>query len=517
VHFDLRHPDTGQSISNAFWDHDGGLWYTNGLVTLDIVAHEFTHGVVQHTAGFVYANASGALNESFADVFASFIDGNWTVGEGSTLGVIRVMSDPSAKGHPDHMDRYYTGSDDHGGVHFNSGIPNHAAYLITAGGTHATSGISVDAIGVGKAQRIYYKALTEFLGPSATFMDARDGLLAACLELLETTGDIDYRDCSAVINGYAAVGLGDQDLDHDAVPDNQDNCGRPGTDRIFNPDQADADGDNVGDRCDGSEAEVTAFVATETAAAGETATAALIPTPTPTPTATPTETPTVTPTSTPDTSWVGEVCEGVITTLVAGGVDRDLAEVLAAPACDCLRAQAEAGASREEGVGRCADAVGATPTPSSTPTPSPTVAGSVTPVGTGTATPTSTPTATATTEATATPTSTATPGPTATVAGPTNFAGSWHSAETCDNPAAPYRWQVFLTQNGTSVSGSISFHKCPGEGRVTYAVSGTATAGSSITLNGTKTEAFGGLGGSAPASQAFSWTPPGPPSPNFAP
>ena len=99
----------------------------------------------------------------------------------------------------------------------------------------------------------------------------------------------------------------------------------------------------------------------------------------------------------------------------------------------------------------------------------------------------------------------------------TNFAGSWHSAGTCDNFAAPYRWQVTLTQNGAQVSDDILFHNCPGGGRAGYSVSGTATSAGTITLNGTKTLELGGLGGSTPSQVQFTISPGGAPSPNYAP
>jgi len=183
-----------------------------------------------------------------------------------------------------------------------------------------------------------------------------------------------------------------------------------------------------------------------------------------------------------------------------------------------------------------------TPTlvPTPTPSPSPTVEGSVTPEGTPTDTPTPTetatpteteepqgtpspptathtPTATATPPPTATPTKTPPPEPTPTTAAPTNFAGFWQGAA-C--PTGPNRWVVSLTQNGTAVSGSISFHNCPGGGRAEYSVSGTAGTGPSVTLSGPRTSAQGDPGGlpdTTPLNGTFTFSPPGPPSPNSAP
>lgn len=144
--------------------------------------------------------------------------------------------------------------------------------------------------------------------------------------------------------------------------------------------------------------------------------------------------------------------------------------------------------------------VTSTPSPAAsvTPTPSPTL----------TASPSATPSPT--------PTPTDTPSPTATTASITNFAGSWTSAGTCDNAEAPFRWTVSLSQSGASVSGTITFHACPGGGRVNYSVTGTATAAPTITLQGTISGGAGPLGGSAPSSQSFTLTKNGAPSPNLA-
>lgn len=99
----------------------------------------------------------------------------------------------------------------------------------------------------------------------------------------------------------------------------------------------------------------------------------------------------------------------------------------------------------------------------------------------------------------------------------TNFANIYTGA-VCPGVggAAGFRWHVALSQNGASVTGTISFHKCPGGGRAVYSVSGTATASGTISLSGTLIDGRGPLGGSAPGSQTFSFTIPGAPSPNFS-
>ncbi|GMV86055.1 MAG: hypothetical protein AMXMBFR80_19100 [Dehalococcoidia bacterium] len=160
-------------------------------------------------------------------------------------------------------------------------------------------------------------------------------------------------------------------------------------------------------------------------------------------------------------------------------------------------------------AGKTATVIVPTPTKATAGSPSPS------PTETLTATPTAAETTTPTVSPTPTPTPTRTPTPTPPAV--TNFAGTWHSAGVCDNPSAPYRWSVGLTQQGAQVSGYINFHQCPGGGRAEYSVSGTATSAGTIQLAATKTGAAGGLGGSAPAQTTFTIAPNGPPNPNLAP
>jgi Zn-dependent metalloprotease len=137
---------------NAVW-WNGRMWYGQDAAGdgtlrsfarfLDVIAHELTHGVTQHTAGLVYEGQSGALNESFSDIFGVIIanwipthpnrdvsDWTWTIGAGlgADGGPLRDLSDPHATGDPAHMDEFVQTQDDYGGVHTNSNIPNKAAY-----------------------------------------------------------------------------------------------------------------------------------------------------------------------------------------------------------------------------------------------------------------------------------------------------------------------------------------------------------------------------------------------------
>jgi len=100
-----------------------------------------------------------------------------------------------------------------------------------------------------------------------------------------------------------------------------------------------------------------------------------------------------------------------------------------------------------------------------------------------------------------------------------DFGGSWNSGPLCDEEDRPYRWEITLRQdpNTDAVSGTIKFHACPGGGRATYNVSGTATPSDVLFLEGTKTSGRGSLNGIAPAEQTFRVSKGAEPFPNFAP
>ena len=161
--------------NNAFWNGtqmvygDGDGTQFTALVDLDICAHELTHAVTERTAGLVYNREPGALNESVSDIFAAMVDrDDWSVGEKSytpaTAGdALRYLDQPTRGNQPDtYANRLYPGSctpsdtNDYCGVHTNSGIPNHAAYLMAQGGTKG--GVTVAGIGRGDAERVWYRA-----------------------------------------------------------------------------------------------------------------------------------------------------------------------------------------------------------------------------------------------------------------------------------------------------------------------------------------------------------------------
>ncbi|MEM6486085.1 MAG: hypothetical protein AAF662_14015, partial [Pseudomonadota bacterium] len=100
----------------------------------------------------------------------------------------------------------------------------------------------------------------------------------------------------------------------------------------------------------------------------------------------------------------------------------------------------------------------------------------------------------------------------------TDFAGRSEGPNVCgDSGNAAFRWVVDLTQSGTDVNGVITFHNCPGGGRAEYEVTGTATDGSSLELQGSLTFSIGPLASTAPSNQVFVVSPGSAPNPNFAP
>ncbi len=215
----------GKGYNNAFWngeqmvfgDGDGKV-FIRFTRSLDVVGHELSHGVVSHTCNLEYFGQSGALNEHFADVFgilteqwslgqtagrAAWLVGAEIIGPKAAIKAIRTFkgekafeNDPlfGTDPQPKHMKDFYDGADDDGGVHINSGIPNHAFYRAAA----ALGGKAWETVGP-----VWYKALSA-LGRKSDFKDAAG-----------TTGEIagslygpKSREAAAVKAGWKGVGLG---------------------------------------------------------------------------------------------------------------------------------------------------------------------------------------------------------------------------------------------------------------------------------------------------------------------
>jgi len=211
----------GSNYENAFWTGSplNQMVYGDGdtyAQAFDVVAHELTHGVTEYTDNLIYEHQPGALNESWSDVMAVFAgcsaqtgtaDCTWTMGETLAGGAIRDISDPTVYGHPDHWSDYMWRplESDNGGVHRNSGIPNKAAYLLTAGGTFHS--VTVTGLGYTRTEQIYYGAMKNYLTIYSDFANARSSLYAACQDKIGAYG-ITSADCDQVLNAWTAVGIG---------------------------------------------------------------------------------------------------------------------------------------------------------------------------------------------------------------------------------------------------------------------------------------------------------------------
>jgi len=220
-----------QGYDNAFWDGQQMVYgdgdedqpisqrlFNRFTISLDVIGHELTHGVTQYEANLDYSNQAGALNESMSDVFGSLVkqyqrkqtasQADWIIGEGlftpNVKGVgIRSMKSPGSAyddpvlgkdPQPMHMDNYVNTTDDNGGVHINSGIPNHAFYIVAR---------EIGGYAWEKAGAIWYKTLTEKLKSNSNFIDAANLTYQAAAELYGS-GSLEQK---AVQSGWAAVGI----------------------------------------------------------------------------------------------------------------------------------------------------------------------------------------------------------------------------------------------------------------------------------------------------------------------
>ncbi len=209
---------------NAFWDGsqmtygDGDGTTYSPLTSVDVVGHEITHAITEHSAGLVYSYESGALNESFSDIFGVTIDftanpstANYLMGDEISLTgtPFRSMLNPNAYNDPDTYlgTFWHTSSSDNGGVHTNSGVQNYWYYLLANGGSGTNdigNAFTVNAQGLTIAADIAYRNLTTYLTPNSQYSDARFYAIQAAIDL--------YGSCSseviATTNAWHAVGVG---------------------------------------------------------------------------------------------------------------------------------------------------------------------------------------------------------------------------------------------------------------------------------------------------------------------
>ncbi|MBK7358329.1 MAG: tandem-95 repeat protein [Saprospiraceae bacterium] len=216
----------GTNYVGAFWAN-GAIHYGNGNVSkgylpfakgIDISAHEISHGIIDATSGLEYDAETGAINESFADIFGVLVDRtNWTLGEDIIVpghpirptGVERNMADPNQGlpkdsfrigWQPKHVNQQYHGLEDGGGVHWNSGIPNHAFYLFVQG-LIATAGSEETA--KQWAEQIYYHALNFYLTRQADFKDLRAAIEQSSKDLYANNTNV----LNAAMTAFDQVGI----------------------------------------------------------------------------------------------------------------------------------------------------------------------------------------------------------------------------------------------------------------------------------------------------------------------
>lgn len=192
------------SYDNAFWSDtcfcmtygDGSTFTT--LTSMDVAGHEMSHGVTATTARLAYRRESGGLNESTSDIFGTAIEfysgssggGNWKIGEQLRANgtPLRYMYNPSLDGRSANCWSKQTGGLD---VHYSSGVGNHFFYLLSQGsagtGGSPTSptcnGLAVSGIGLAKAEKIWFRALTAYMTSSTTYAGARTATLNAATDL----------------------------------------------------------------------------------------------------------------------------------------------------------------------------------------------------------------------------------------------------------------------------------------------------------------------------------------------
>lgn len=212
------------NYANAFWNGvmmtygDGNGTTVTPLTSIDVCGHEVTHAVTTNSANLIYSWESGALNESFSDIFGNSIEHyadpsqfNWRIGEDIIVSGngIRNMADPNTHGDPDTYKGLYwhTAFTDNGGVHTNSGVQNYWYYLLCVGKTGVNDNsdtFSVDSIGMQKAEAIAYRNLTVYLGRSSNYSDARYYGIRSAADLFGPCSD----EVIATTNAWYAVGVG---------------------------------------------------------------------------------------------------------------------------------------------------------------------------------------------------------------------------------------------------------------------------------------------------------------------
>lgn len=216
----------GEGLPTGYYLVGLNQYVTYFAASLDIVAHEYSHGVSGYSANLIYRNESGALSEAFSDIMgtgvefffqqagsgvlkADYLHGEDSFvpapGRGGTISGSRSLADPAAFGDPDHYSQRYTGTSDGGGVHTNSSIANHAFYLAIEGGTNRTSKLSVTGVGAAnreQIEKVFFRGFTT-LPSDASFSQARALTIKAARDLYPSAPTVER----AVTEAWTAVGV----------------------------------------------------------------------------------------------------------------------------------------------------------------------------------------------------------------------------------------------------------------------------------------------------------------------
>ncbi len=248
IHFNLVEQGYSNNV-NAFWNgqcmtYGDGDATRSPLTTVDICAHEITHGLTSYTASLNYQDESGALNEAFSDIFGTTVEfyavpayADWTIGE--DIGyAFRSMSNPKSRNLPDTYQgvNWNFSSSDNGGVHTNCGPLCYWFYLISEGGSGENdlgNDYSVSPIGIDAAADIAFRMLTVYLTNTSNYMDARFYGIQATIDFFGACSP----EVEQVTRAFYAIGVGGQyvpEVVADFVSDYNENCDAPFTVKFYN-------------------------------------------------------------------------------------------------------------------------------------------------------------------------------------------------------------------------------------------------------------------------------------------
>ncbi len=216
------HLNEGESVVNAFWNGrfatfgDGNCSEYGPLTSIDVVSHEFTHGLTRNNSGLLYRYESGGLNESMSDMFGKGLEYylnpsgfTWEIAHDfvtdSTANVFRDMSDPYNRNHP----KFYRGrnwSFEGMAVHTNSNVMNYWFYLLVEGGSgtnERSTAFDVEKIGMDKAMQIVFTINTAYLLPNSNYLHAYE----SSVEVAKDIWGVDSPEYSSVLEAWKAVGI----------------------------------------------------------------------------------------------------------------------------------------------------------------------------------------------------------------------------------------------------------------------------------------------------------------------